>query len=126
MLTRRFFIKGFASSAAAGPSVVGVALASVFSFFTRKKSPLELALETKEGRRQLAEAMCEPINKSLEYQAIGRKLLMVDELPQGALERYEEDVNAAAKSAGIKNVKFKALFDYERQTKGYGFCAGDG
>jgi len=27
----------------------------------------------------------EPIRRSLEYQAVGRKLLMVDELPQGAL-----------------------------------------
>ena len=36
--------------------------------------------------------MVEPIKIALEYQAIGRKLLMVDELPQGALPRYERDV----------------------------------
>jgi len=34
----------------------------------------------------------EPIKISLEYQAIGRKLLMVDELPQGALPKYERDI----------------------------------
>jgi len=34
----------------------------------------------------------EPIKISLEYQAIGRKLLMVDELPNGALPRYERDI----------------------------------
>jgi len=50
------------------------------------------ALETPEGRTALAQAMVEPIKTSLMYQAIGRKLLMVDELPQGALARYERDV----------------------------------
>ncbi len=54
------------------------------------------ALETDEGRTALASAMVEPIRRALEYQAIGRKLLMVDELPQGALARYERDVAAIA------------------------------
>jgi len=36
------------------------------------------ALETDEGRTALAQAMVEPIRRSLEYQAVGRKLLMVD------------------------------------------------
>lgn len=40
--------------------------------------------------------MVEPIRRSLEYQAVGRKLLLVDELPQGALARYERDVAAIA------------------------------
>ena len=54
------------------------------------------ALETDEGRTALAQAMVEPIRRSLEYQAVGRKLLMVDELPQGALARYERDVASIA------------------------------
>ena len=54
------------------------------------------ALETTEGRTALAQAMVEPIRRSLEYQGVGRKLLMVDELPQGALARYERDVAAIA------------------------------
>jgi hypothetical protein len=54
------------------------------------------ALETPEGRVALAQAMIEPIKRALEYQAIGRKLLMVDELPQGALARYERDVASVA------------------------------
>lgn len=54
------------------------------------------ALETDEGRVALAQAMVEPIRRALEYQAVGRKLLMVDELPQGALPRYERDVRATA------------------------------
>lgn len=61
-----------------------------------REQVLAQALETDEGRVALAQAMVEPIRRSLEYQAVGRKLLMVDELPQGALARYERDVAAIA------------------------------
>jgi len=54
------------------------------------------ALESPEGRVALAQAMVEPIRRALEYQAVGRKLLMIDELPQGALPRYEKDVRQTA------------------------------
>lgn len=57
-----------------------------------KEAIVGQALETPEGRVALAQAMVEPIKIALEYQAIGRKLLMVDELPQGALPRYERDI----------------------------------
>lgn len=49
-------------------------------------------LGSKAGREALAQAMVEPIKIALEYQAVGRKLLMTDELPQGALPRYERDI----------------------------------
>lgn len=61
-----------------------------------KEMVIAQALETDEGRVALAQAMVEPIRRSLEYQAVGRKLLMVDELPQGALARYERDVASIA------------------------------
>ena len=61
-----------------------------------KEYVIAQALETDEGRAALAQAMVEPIRRSLEYQAVGRKLLMVDELPQGALARYERDVASIA------------------------------
>lgn len=61
-----------------------------------KEEVIAQALETTEGRVALAQAMVEPIRRSLEYQAVGRKLLMVDELPQGALARYERDVAQVA------------------------------
>lgn len=54
------------------------------------------ALESDEGRVALAQAMVEPIRRALEYQAVGRKLLLIDELPQGALARYERDVRSIA------------------------------
>jgi hypothetical protein len=62
----------------------------------RRELLIAQALETPEGRVALAQAMVEPIKRALEYQAIGRKLLMVDELPQGALARYEKDVASVA------------------------------
>lgn len=61
-----------------------------------KEALIAQALDTGEGRVALAQAMVEPIRRALEYQAIGRKLLMVDELPQGALARYERDVRSIA------------------------------
>ncbi len=57
-----------------------------------KEAVIAQALQTSEGRVALAQAMVEPIKISLEYQGIGRKLVMVDELPQGALPRYERDI----------------------------------
>ena len=53
---------------------------------------ISMALDTNEGRRALAEAMVEPIKTGLMYQGLGRKLLLVDELPEQALPRYERDV----------------------------------
>lgn len=62
----------------------------------QKEAVIAQALNTSEGRVALAQAMVEPIRRSLEYQAVGRKLLLVDELPQGALARYERDVASVA------------------------------
>jgi hypothetical protein len=66
------------------------------SINAKKEALVAQALDTAEGRVALAQAMVEPIRRALEYQAVGRKLLMVDELPQGALARYEKDVRAVA------------------------------
>jgi hypothetical protein len=63
---------------------------------SQKQEILAQALETSEGRVAFAQGMVEPIRRSLEYQAIGRKLLMSDELPQGAYARYERDVASVA------------------------------
>lgn len=52
--------------------------------------------ETEEGRVALAQAMANPIRMSLDYQGVGRKLLVVDPLPQGALPVYDKDVDVKA------------------------------
>lgn len=62
----------------------------------QKEAIISEALETEEGRMALAQSMVEPIRRNINYEAVGRKLFMVDELPQGALARYERDVAAVA------------------------------
>lgn len=55
------------------------------------------ALETSDGKTALAKTMGETLfGRPREYQAIGRKLLMVDELPQGAYARYNRDETEVA------------------------------
>ena len=61
-----------------------------------KEYVIASALEDEQGRVALAQAMVEPIKRALEYQAVGRKMIMVDELPQGALARYEKDLGSNA------------------------------
>ena len=65
------------------------------------------ALDNPEARAALSQAMAEPIETSLMYQVVGRSLLMVDELPQGALPRYERDI--AARSHVIPKVSSREL-----------------
>ncbi|MNB85422.1 Phage capsid family protein [compost metagenome] len=62
----------------------------------QKEYLIAKALETEEGRVALAQAMANPIRISLDYQGVGRKLLVVDPLPQGALPVYDKDVDAKA------------------------------
>lgn len=62
----------------------------------QKEFLIAKALETEEGRMALAQAMANPIRVSLDYQGVGRKLLVVDPLPQGALPVYDKDVDARA------------------------------
>jgi hypothetical protein len=61
-----------------------------------REAILQEAISTEEGRIALAESMANPIQTSLLYQSIGRKLLVVDPLPQGALARYEKDIDVPA------------------------------
>jgi hypothetical protein len=50
----------------------------------KKEFIISEALETDEGRTALAQAMVEPIRRSLDYQGAARRLFTVDPLPQGA------------------------------------------
>lgn len=84
---RRSFLRTIASL------TVGIAAAPLLKYLPkpltedeRKEAIIVQALSTDEGRIALARAMLEPIRGQLEYQAIGRKLLMVDELSQGAMQ----------------------------------------
>jgi hypothetical protein len=101
-LSRRAFLRG-AVAAVAAPVVVATATKitlwdRVIQGFQRwankrrqrriKDAIISRALNTEAGRTALSQAMIEPIRTSLMYQGIGRKLLMVDELPSCAVPRY--------------------------------------
>ena len=62
----------------------------------QKEFLIAKALESPQGRETLAQAMANPIRMSLDYQGIGRKLLVPDALPQGALPVYDKDIDARA------------------------------
>jgi len=81
-MNRRGFLKGLFSTTAGGATAVASITASKYNEEKRREAIIAYALETPEGRKALADAMTEPIKKAIEYKAIGRKLLMVDDFPQ--------------------------------------------
>jgi len=54
------------------------------------------ALMTQDGKIALAQAMANPIRRNLDYHGIGRRALVVDALPQGAIPVYERDIDVSA------------------------------
>lgn len=57
---------------------------------------IKQALQTQEGKIALGQAMANPIRRNLDYQGVGRKALVVDPLPQGALPVYDRDIDVRA------------------------------
>lgn len=57
---------------------------------------IKQALLTQEGKVALGQAMATPIRRNLDYAGVGRKALVVDPLPQGALPVYDRDIDVAA------------------------------
>lgn len=73
------------------------ALAGSPSFTEEQKDELiRRALMTTEGKVALGQAMANPIRRNLDYQGVGRRVLVVDPLPQGALPVYDRDIDVAA------------------------------
>jgi hypothetical protein len=122
-ISRRGFLRGLAAMGA------GVALAPVLKHFALpepvvKWVPLSLrdadkeriiaeALSSEEGRIALARAMVEPIRRALEYQAVGRKCLLVEELSPGAMARYERDAESVKYVIGKRGVVPQSIVDGE-------------
>lgn len=72
-------------------------LAGSPSFTEEQKDELvRRALMTQEGKVALGQAMANPIRRNLDYQGVGRRVLVVDPLPQGALPVYDRDIDVAA------------------------------
>ena len=73
-------------------------IAAIFSpLVVVQKKVVSVVCRKSIDRRLLAEAMVMPIRRQLHYQGIGRKLLMVEQLPKGALARYGSDACETAR-----------------------------
>jgi hypothetical protein len=57
---------------------------------------IKRALTSEDGKVALGQAMANPIRRNLDYMGIGRKVFVVDPLPQGALPVYDRDIDVAA------------------------------
>lgn len=57
-------------------------------------------LQTTAGRHKIAATIQEPLRKLRDYQAIGRRAFFVDELPDGTLPIYDNDVDTPAYVVG--------------------------
>lgn len=57
---------------------------------------IKRALTSEDGKIALGQAMANPIRRNLDYMGIGRKVFVVDPLPQGALPVYDRDIDVAA------------------------------
>lgn len=55
------------------------------------KSILNQYLGTSAGRARLAQSMVQPLRTRIDYQSIGRKVFLVEQLPTGALPIYTKD-----------------------------------
>ncbi len=77
------------------PANSGLAQSPSFSDNQRDEL-IKRAMMTQEGKVALAQAMANPIRKNLDYQGVGRRVLVVDPLPQGALPVYDRDVDVMA------------------------------
>jgi hypothetical protein len=63
---------------------------------SQRDEMIHQALSTTEGKIALGQAMANPIRRNLDYQGVGRKALVVDPLPQGALPIYDRDIDVSA------------------------------
>lgn len=53
-----------------------------------RQSYIAKYLSSPAGRSALAQSMVQPLRRNLDYHSIGRKIFMVQDLPQGALPVY--------------------------------------
>ena len=57
---------------------------------------IKRAMMTQDGKIALGQAMANPIRRNLDYQGVGRRVLVIDPLPKGALPVYDRDIDVAA------------------------------
>ena len=52
---------------------------------------VEEYIRSSEGRARLGQAMIAPLRRNIDYQAVGRRTFLVEQLPEGALPVYDRD-----------------------------------
>jgi hypothetical protein len=77
------------------PANTGLAQSPSFNDEQRDEL-IKRALLSQEGKIALGQAMANPIRRNLDYQGVGRRVLVIDPLPQGALPVYDRDIDVAA------------------------------
>lgn len=82
----------------------------------QKEQLLLKALSNERGRALIASSMANPIRMSLDYQGVGRKLVVVDPLPQGALPIYDKDVQIPATLLSKRGAVPDKILEGERIT----------
>lgn len=101
-LNRREFLAGFfgALVAAQVVSLPGPAPTSGKLSDREKGRLIAEMIKTPEGREVLAQSMMQPLRTRRNYQAIGRKVFPVQELPQRALHIYDRNPDTVAYVVG--------------------------
>ena len=89
----------------------------------QRRHQITRSLNTPEGRTALATSMTEPIRRALDYQSLGRRLLMVDELPQATYARYINEVantwsNMTTSSTTFGPISYTFHVDYPNDSNG--------
>ena len=108
-MERRKFIKGFVAgmlAIAVMPRLVGEIAPDGASSEEKGRIIAEM-LKSHQGRMDFARSMAQPIKRRLDYQSIGRKAFVVQELPSGVLPIYDKDPDVKSEPRGV----FSRLFE---------------
>jgi len=66
----------------------------------RRRQIISQLVRTPAGRHQLAASLQEPLREYRDYEAVGRRAFMIDQLPDGTLPYYDKDVDTPAYVVG--------------------------
>ena len=65
-----------------------------------KRKMIAKLMKTPDGRAEIAASLEEPLKEFRDYETVGRRAFMVDQLPDGALPYYDKDPNFTAYTVG--------------------------
>ena len=80
----------------------------------QKHALMTKMLGTAKGRTHIAASIQEPLRTLRDYSSVGRRLLMVDELPDGTLSIYDKDIDTPAYVVGEEADSIQEVVKGER------------